>query len=463
MFLPQGVVLIDRYASATATGTSATGATRQTRYYQKDRLGSTTVVTNEAGAVLERQYYDPWGKRRNGNGSDADTLRSLDHRMGYTDQEHLDAVGLIHFNGRIYDPTLARFMSADPTVPDPSDGQNFNRYTYVLNNPTVYTDPSGFSQVRQAEFSTGLGIGSSTTASETSARFGFSDDSISSCHTLDFGCRASRSGQGCGMDPSAGCLVSLGASYAADLSRAMAGSMASIADNNANRVVDDVIDGISLSTVAASLGFSARGAYAGKGLLMAGGDAASAFQALARAEAEAAVTSFKQCKTMDCVGVAHQRMIEARDSYRAAGNLPYDSDGNALNANIMQAAGLLRQVNGAMQAGGAVAVGTLGGGAAKRATSLRNSHLAGSAHPKTGVPFDKAGYPDFSGVAKAEVKITQTQSRAGDFRAANEAAGFKNTPEGYTWHHHQDGRTMQLVPRDIHSRTGHTGGFKSGP
>jgi hypothetical protein len=79
------------------------------------------------------------------------------------------------------------------------------------------------------------------------------------------------------------------------------------------------------------------------------------------------------------------------------------------------------------------------------------------------VPFDKAGYPDFSGVAKAEVQITQTGSRAGDFRAANEAAGLKKTPEGYTWHHHQDGKTMQLVPRDIHSQTGHTGGFQPGP
>jgi RHS repeat-associated protein len=97
--------------------------------------------------------------------------------------------------------------------------------------------------------------------------------------------------------------------------------------------------------------------------------------------------------------------------------------------------------------------------AVKGATGLRNSHLAESVHPKTGIPFDKAGYPDFSGVAKAEVKISQTGTRAGDFRAANQAAGMKNTPEGYTWHHHQDGTTMQLVPRDIHAKTGHTGGF----
>ena len=72
------------------------------------------------------------------------------------------------------------------------------------------------------------------------------------------------------------------------------------------------------------------------------------------------------------------------------------------------------------------------GPAAKGLTGLRNGHLAGGVHPKTGIPFDRAGFPDFSGVAKAEVKISQTGSRAGDFRAANRAAGFSKTPEGYT-------------------------------
>lgn len=93
-------------------------------------------------------------------------------------------------------------------------------------------------------------------------------------------------------------------------------------------------------------------------------------------------------------------------------------------------------------------------------TVIRNAHLAGGVHPKTGIPFDKAGYPDFSGVAKTSVTIQQTGARAGDFRAANKAAGFEETPKGYTWHHHQDGKTMQLVPQGVHSQTGHTGGFQ---
>ena len=46
-------------------------------------------------------------------------------------------------NARIYDPQLGRFLSPDPEVTDTERMQNFNRYSYVLNNPLAYTDPSG--------------------------------------------------------------------------------------------------------------------------------------------------------------------------------------------------------------------------------------------------------------------------------------------------------------------------------
>lgn len=97
--------------------------------------------------------------------------------------------------------------------------------------------------------------------------------------------------------------------------------------------------------------------------------------------------------------------------------------------------------------------------ATRKVSKLRNGHLAGNFHPKTGVPFDGEGYPDFSRITIKTAKITPTGNRIGDYRAANAAVGLRSTPEGYTWHHHQDGETMQLVPRDIHEQTGHTGGF----
>jgi RHS repeat-associated protein len=59
----------------------------------------------------------------------------------------LDNLGLIHMNGRVYDPLLGRFLSADPHVTRPFDGQGLNRYSYVLNNPLALVDPSGFDAV----------------------------------------------------------------------------------------------------------------------------------------------------------------------------------------------------------------------------------------------------------------------------------------------------------------------------
>jgi RHS repeat-associated protein len=59
--------------------------------------------------------------------------------------EHLDEMGLVHMNGRIYDPLIGRFMSADPIIQAPGMLQSYNRYAYVMNNPLNLTDPSGFS------------------------------------------------------------------------------------------------------------------------------------------------------------------------------------------------------------------------------------------------------------------------------------------------------------------------------
>lgn len=57
----------------------------------------------------------------------------------------LDNVGLIHMNGRVYDPTLARFLSVDPINQAPDNAQSYNPYSYVFNSPMMFTDPSGFS------------------------------------------------------------------------------------------------------------------------------------------------------------------------------------------------------------------------------------------------------------------------------------------------------------------------------
>ncbi|MHB8744744.1 MAG: RHS repeat domain-containing protein, partial [Sulfuricaulis sp.] len=129
---------------AIAVYTTRSNNVNDTRYFHKDHLGSIDTITNETGQVVERLSYDAWGKRRNGDWTDATSpIFSITHH-GFTGHEHLDDVGLINMNGRIYDPTLARFLSADPTVQSPGNPQTLNRYTYANNNPLTYTDPSGY-------------------------------------------------------------------------------------------------------------------------------------------------------------------------------------------------------------------------------------------------------------------------------------------------------------------------------
>lgn len=62
---------------------------------------------------------------------------------GYTGHEHLQWFGLINMNARLYDPAVGRFLSPDPYIQSPDFTQNFNRYSYCLNNPLKYTDPNG--------------------------------------------------------------------------------------------------------------------------------------------------------------------------------------------------------------------------------------------------------------------------------------------------------------------------------
>jgi RHS repeat-associated protein len=120
------------------------GGATTLRYFITDHLGSIAVITDGGGAVLERLSYDAWGKRRNTNGTDdpAGSITSSTTR-GFTDHEMIASVGLVNMNGRVYDPELGRFLSADSIVQDIFYSQAFNRYTYVFNNPLSLTDPTG--------------------------------------------------------------------------------------------------------------------------------------------------------------------------------------------------------------------------------------------------------------------------------------------------------------------------------
>jgi len=127
------------------------GAGSETLYYiLKDHQGSYNQITDETGITVELLSFDPWGRRRNPlTWSYTNAPASSMFNRGYTGHEHLDNFGLINMNGRMYDPYIGRFFSPDPILQNPGSTQGHNRYSYVLNNPLKYTDPSGY--VRRAE------------------------------------------------------------------------------------------------------------------------------------------------------------------------------------------------------------------------------------------------------------------------------------------------------------------------
>ena len=104
----------------------------ETYYVLKDNLGNWTAITNETGAMKQELGYDAWGNLRNPNTwatyTAADSFDKPVFDRGFTGHEHLAAFGLVNMNGRMYDPVMSSFLSADRYVQDPSSAQGFNRY-----------------------------------------------------------------------------------------------------------------------------------------------------------------------------------------------------------------------------------------------------------------------------------------------------------------------------------------------
>ncbi len=137
--LPNGTQQRKRYLpGAIETSSYSAGVlnSRVTNYVFNDHLGSIDVITDAVGNIVEEQSFDAWGKRRGATdwlaltqpqivtiGNNSVTTR------GFTGHEMLDAVGIIHMNGRIYDPSMGRFLQADPFVQDPTNSQSLNRYS----------------------------------------------------------------------------------------------------------------------------------------------------------------------------------------------------------------------------------------------------------------------------------------------------------------------------------------------
>lgn len=136
--------------------TTVNPANNQQFYYvASDFMNSIRAIMTREGSVVEHFEFDPWGKRRDPIthkpfyrnepvwrlGAPHLAISLLER--GFCGQEHMDEFDLINFNARLYDPILGRFLNPDPFIQDCNNIQNLNRYSYALNNPFNYTDPTG--------------------------------------------------------------------------------------------------------------------------------------------------------------------------------------------------------------------------------------------------------------------------------------------------------------------------------
>ncbi|MBC7710691.1 MAG: RHS repeat-associated core domain-containing protein [Rhizobacter sp.] len=124
------------------------GVNTVTKLILKDHLGSMVAEITLEGSpqaptvqvsMLSIHGFGPWGNARN------QTAALAEGQRGFTGHEHVAELGIIHMNGRLYDPVIGRFLQADPIIQAPHNAQSHNRYSYVMNNPLSMSDPSGFS------------------------------------------------------------------------------------------------------------------------------------------------------------------------------------------------------------------------------------------------------------------------------------------------------------------------------
>jgi RHS repeat-associated protein/uncharacterized repeat protein (TIGR01451 family) len=106
-------------------------------WFLTDHLGSVVGVTDADATLISQTRYTPFGEIR----TDVGTINQTDY--GYTFQRNVDGMGLMDYKARYYSPLLGRFTQPDTLVPELTNPQAWNRYSYVINSPIGLSDPSG--------------------------------------------------------------------------------------------------------------------------------------------------------------------------------------------------------------------------------------------------------------------------------------------------------------------------------
>ena len=142
---------------AVVLGIASLAAQGGVTYFHNDIAGSPVAATNEAGAVVWRESYRPYGERRINSAS------ASDNKVWFTSRRQDVDTGLVYMGARYYDPVVGRFISMDPAAFDEGNLHSHNRYAYANNNPYKYVDPDGRSPLSvvalEVAKATGVGYG----------------------------------------------------------------------------------------------------------------------------------------------------------------------------------------------------------------------------------------------------------------------------------------------------------------
>lgn len=136
------------FAFGKAVAIVTEGENTDVKYVLHDHLGSIQAYTDESGLLYQDLSYDAWGLRRSPDNWEVFENLTSSHAYeehGFGGHEHIDLFDLVNMDGRMYDPVVGRFISADPFIQSPDFTQSLNRYAYCINNPLSLIDPSGYS------------------------------------------------------------------------------------------------------------------------------------------------------------------------------------------------------------------------------------------------------------------------------------------------------------------------------